>query len=427
MNAASAVGVQVVGFGPAAMGIAVAADRFDLLDRLLDSGLVFLERWPDRATAAAARFPWRILSNSPGRDFLESIRREGAFAPVLRARAASAIVAAPKRPVWLRHVSALLRDLGDRLEALQAARGRGGVRYGAVVARIAIDRAGLFTSYDAAGAPLVRSRAVVLATGARERIEEARALLPEGATIVASSAVLAGDLAPVEAAICAGAPVVILGSSHSAFGVAELILRTHGKLTATGQVKIAVKGEVALYHASLEEARASGSSPAVHAVCRERGEVNRFNGLRGPAKELCLRIRGDRERRVAIADVAALPRSFARETLFISALGYTPTSPPLFGADGAPITLATEPGFSTDEKGQLLTPRRELAAPWAFGIGLGHPHLDGSMRPRVGLNCFHGPDAARIVRGALYRTGRTSEGTETPSTDSGCQLAQPWR
>ena len=107
--------------------------------------------------------------------------------------------AAGDGPGWLPDVSALLQDLGDRIESLCDGEGRSGVRYGTEVARVVVERDGAFTTCDAAGARLVTSRSLVVAAGARERVDFVQGLAPPGAAIVES--ISARQRAP-----CAPAP-----------------------------------------------------------------------------------------------------------------------------------------------------------------------------------------------------------------------------
>jgi hypothetical protein len=403
----TAAAVQVIGFGPAAMGIAVAADRAGVLDELLDAGLIFLERSPDRWSAARRRFSWRILSNSSGRDFVASIARDGALGGVLLSSPGGRIVAAGDGPVWLPDVSDLLHELGDRIEAACARRGGGGVRYGAEAARVVVETDGSFTTYDAAGAALSTSRSLVVAAGAEERLSALRTVVPPQATVVESGRVLAGDLGPVTSAVRDAAAVVIVGSAHSAFAVADLILRSLGGSVRAGQIRVMYRGEIALHFRSLAEAHAHGVIPAHHQICPERGEVNRFNGLRGRARDLYLRVCDGRERRVSLVAAAAGAASAAPPgALFVAATGYVTRRLPFARRDRGPIALAGDDARSVDDACRLLTANGE-ALPGAFGIGLGHPRTDSGLHRRAAINCFHGADAAAIVSAALARAAHS--------------------
>jgi len=219
--------------------------------------------------------------------------------------------------------------------------------------------------------------------------------------------VLAGDLGPVASAVRDGAAVVIVGSAHSAFAVTDLILRSLGGSVRAGQIRIVHRGEVALHFRSVAEARAHGVIPARHQICTERGEVNRFNGLRGRAKGLYLHVCDGRERRVSLVDaggsatVAAPPGA-----LLIAASGYVRRRLPFARRDRGPIALASDHARSVDDACRLLTASGE-ALPGAFGMGLGHPRTDPGLHRKVGINCFHGADAAAIVSAVLARPADT--------------------
>ena len=171
-----------------------------------------------------------------------------------------------------------------------------------------------------------------------------------------------------------------------------------------GQIHIAHRGPVALYYPTVAAAAADGFDPPARDVCAERGEVNRFNGLRGAALELFRSARAGREPRVILHDLGCgAGVDVAGDALFISAVGYAPRALPFVDADGAPIALGGGvEGRAVDRTCRLLT-GDGAPLPGAFGLGLGYPRVDASARRRVGVNCFHGGDGADIMRAVLER------------------------
>jgi hypothetical protein len=410
------------------MGLVVAADRMRALGPLLDNGLMFLERAPDRSAAARRRFPWRILSNSPGREFLESIRADGAFSEVLASHAAVRIAARPHWPVWLPDVAEVLNQVGDTLEQLCAGHAASTVLYGAEVESVTVEADGTFTAHGTGATPLLNSRYLVVATGADERVAEAAGLAPPGAVVVPSGAILAGDLGPVAAAIDAGRRVVIVGSSHSAFGVAHVLLRDLGPRTANGQLIIGHRGAVPLFFTSAAEARHEGIDPQLDEICPDTGAVNRFNGLRAQAKDLYRHVRDGVERRVRIVHAQEVEPDWAvSDPLLVAAAGYSPRPVRLrFMRPSGPTFTSIELGTCVDDRCRLVT-ESGRTVPGAYGIGIGYPRMDSSGCGKVGINRFHGPDGADIVR-AVLDSGAAASLEESPLDQPASRAsAQRWR
>lgn len=413
MTSPGLVGVQVVGFGPAGIGVAVAADRHGVFERLLAEGLVFLERARDTSTAAAQRFPWCALSNSPGVDFLSSIAENGVFSDVLAGAAARRLAECGASPVWLKDVSLLLEELAARVEQSCRRTCRSAVLYGADVASVSVEEDKTFTSFDAAGHPLVRSRAIVIATGASERLGDADPYARAGARVVASGAVMAGALAPVAACLANGRRVTILGSSHSAFGVADVLLRELGANVQPGQIRIVCRRRAELYFSSADEARSLGLEPEPASICPESAAVNRYNGLRGGARSLCIRVRNAEESRIVLTEDRYFhPSEVSAGDVLISATGYAPRRVRFRTAEGQPLMLRFSRCFGLVNDACQLLSRQGKVMPGAFGIGIGYPRLDAAGRGRIGLNRFHGPDGSEIVGGIVEHLEDRSSTTE---------------
>ncbi|MGX7825342.1 FAD/NAD(P)-binding protein [Actinokineospora sp. 24-640] len=380
--------VQVIGFGPAGLGLPLAADRLGRLDELGAAGLVFLDRARHAEALRVSRFPYLIDSNSPAGDFTAAVDPDGRFGPVLRRPAAAELRARAAEPVPLRLVGAYLGDMADNITTWLRT-GAGEVRYGRAVATVR--RHGTtFTSYDAEGRPITDSRSVVLATGAREAVE-VPGVPPE--RVVASAAVLAGRRRAEP-----GGHAVIVGGSHSGFAVADVLLRKHGVAGVT-----VVHRGLSLGFASLADlAGMDAALFAPSAVCRETGRVNRFTGLRSRARELCLAVLAGSEPRVRLcADgtpEAAL--ALAEATLVVSASGYRSAVPALYD-DEHPVPVTRLGGAAlVDDQCRVLGPDGPIAGVHGLGIGFARLHHTGERR--VGVNVFHGPDAGDILANLLH-------------------------
>jgi hypothetical protein len=368
--------VQVIGFGAAALGLPIAADRTGRLAGLLRRGCVFMDgREPDEWTSLGYDIP----SNSAGADFLSCIHPAGAFAGALHTPQARALAAAGARPVSLLTASAFLQDLADRV-----ARHAGAVRFGRRVDHIVVDAGGVFHSRDAAGRTLARSARAVLAVGAAPR--------PAVDGSVTSDAFLRGHcVARCKAAVAEGHRIWIVGGSHSAFSVAGMVLREWGDELGPGQVWIDARSRVHLY------AECAQATDAADIVDPGTGEVNRFRGLRGPARDLYRAIAAGDERRVLLTE-GRTAHPADRPELMISARGYVARPVPVRTETGESLVDPADPAVDLD--GRVLDRRTGTPVPGLFALGLGYRHLapDGTARyPRAALNIFHGEASDRIL------------------------------
>lgn len=415
--------VQVIGFGPATLGLPLAADRMGELDRLAAHGMTIVDRAISPAVLRAGRFPFLVESNSAARDFVAGVDPAGRFGDVLDRPAGRRLVEHGDRPVPLRHVGEYLADLAD--EVAGWLRGStGGIRYGREVRRIRRNTDGTFTSLCTAYRPVVRSHAVVLATGATE--DTARHGVP-GDRLVPSARLLMGDLGQVEHALRAGGPVVILGGSHSGFVAADMVLARQGGAVRPGQITV-VHRQIALAFSSVAELAAAG--PLAEAppmgpslVCPETGVVNRFNGLRGSARRLCAATLAGTEDRVRLcpAGTAEARRAIAGAAVVVHASGYRGTAPEVVDADGTVIALRRERGcLAVDENCQVLGPHGSVAG--VHGLGIGFARGDEHGQRRTAINVFHGRDAEDIVRSLLQRASIVK-----PVTRKGPQHVQSHR
>ncbi|MEU3523140.1 FAD/NAD(P)-binding protein [Streptomyces sp. NPDC038707] len=424
--------VQVIGFGPATLGLPLAADRMGELSSLATHGMTFVDRAFGPGVLRTSRFPFLIESNSPARDFVAGVDPAGRFGEVLDRPAGRKLVEQGERQVPLQHVGEYLADLADEITGWLDGTA-GGISYGREVRRVRRNADGTFTSLCTAGRPVLRSHAVVLATGATE--DTARHGVP-GDRLVPSARLLAGDLDQVGHAVRAGRPVVVVGGSHSGFAAVGLMLARYGGAVRPGQITV-VHREIALSFPGVAELAAAGplaGTPPMKrpVVCRETGAVNRFSGLRGAARQLCLAVLARAEARVRLcpAGTAEARRAIAGAAVVVHSSGYRGTAPEMVEADGTPVPLEREHGCITvGEACRVLGPKGPLAG--VYGLGIGFARRDAGSERRVGINVFHGQDAEDIVTSLLTRastvrpaTGPATAPAAPPTTRKGLRHGQ---
>ncbi|MFG3430462.1 hypothetical protein [Streptomyces californicus] len=391
--------LQVVGFGPAALGIPIAADRAGLLDDLMREGCVFIDR---RARGEWRSLDYDIRSNSVAGDFLEGLSPDGRLRTVLRSPEARALQEAPDQPVALRVAARFLartaREIADYTVRFDGAH----THFSTVVDHLRRDADGLFHSRDARGRTLALSRSAVIAVGARPRAGAAP-------RTVTSEAVLRRECdARCEAAAAAGVMIDVLGGSHSAFSTVGLLLREWGHLLRPGQIRVHTRSEVLVYRPQARAAAADGrtgaaggtpgTGPALATAAPGARPLHRFAGLRGESEALYRAVRCGAEPRVRLlrhpeeAGPAASP-------LTIAATGYRARRLPVLDARGEPLFPPGE--AAVDDEGRVLDGRGR-PVPGLFGIGLGHcspagPEGGGGDYPMAAVNIFHGRTADRIT------------------------------
>ncbi|GEM_PF-2123216 len=391
---------QVIGCGPGALGIAVAADRLKLLDTLLDQGIAFLEKAPTPKELFRQRFPFQIESNSVAEDFLKAIETEGIFAEVCKNENSRFVYSRIGSTLPLENIRMLMNDLTKAFLEKCCFSGTSGIFFGREIESIRLSADGTATTYGRSGIPIAQSRNVVIATGAVESLPAPDDSVDGGKIrYLPSSHVLSGMFSEVEEQIRDGRTIAILGGSHSAFSVAVLLLECFGSQFKQDRIRIYHKG-VHLYFSSILEAIESGYSIAGAQIFRATGEVNKFHGLRGKAKELYQQVVSGRESRVQVRDSSLFPQRphfTDAPILAIQAIGYRSRKIGLVDDAGAPIRVFEYRNCQmVDPQCRLLaengSPIRNL-----YGIGIGHARLSENREFKIGVNFFHGPDGETIV------------------------------
>jgi hypothetical protein len=377
---------QVVGLGPAALGIAVAADRVGVLPALLSDGLLFLESQRSLLALCCQRFPFVIPSNSTAAEFLEAIAPSGSFARAMTSAPAMALRAAANHTIALQQVGQLMNELTATLAELCRASGRSAIRFSSHVQRVVRGRDGLFTTLSSDGTVFGVSRRLVFATGAIEDFELAQAASgADPSMIVLSSSVLRGELDRVAAAVEAGFNIYVLGSSHSALSAVAVVLAAYRDRLRPGQIGLVCR-DVKLYEPPVPDA----------------AERHRFDGLRGEARSQYERIVQGDEPAVELIAPAAF-RARPRRALYISAIGYTCRAVEVHDEQAGPLPLWTDvKGLRVGDDCTVLD-LGGVPIPNLYALGTGHARRDSDGAARVGINVFHGEDGLEIVRSLLRR------------------------
>jgi len=362
--------LQVIGFGPSSLGVLVAADRRGILSELLDQGVVFIDK-----SSEFEGLKYDIASNTAATDFLSGINDEGVFREILLSDDADYLNRLNRKTVNLLVANRALKQL--RAKALNIIEDHRHSTFSleTTISHLERDSNGLFTSYNLAGHPVAQSKNVLIATGA----QETSAPLADWLSTIKGQFYLSSDvLSPnepsfIQPALRNGAPITIIGGSHSAFSVAERLIRKYGNAIAESQIRILRR---------------------------------RQTRLRSNARSLYVRIKKRLENRIEILDSAlnGPPNFDCEEAVYISACGYAPVDIPVVPKGGGnPVVFAKECGqFLIDPKHRLLDidlhPLEGL-----YGIGIGRTkRIEGNSpfpgtKFKVSVKYFHSAGANSIL------------------------------
>lgn len=385
--------LQIIGFGPAALGLFITADRNGRLRQMLDCGVQVHER-------SGSLEQWDCLSyeieaNSPIADFLAGIRRDGAFAQCLQQPQVQRWLQAPDQVVPLVQVSAFLRQLAQVIIELCLAHPNAAVHFAHGVEAIRCE-AGGFTVSGSWGSR--SSRYLVLACGARVRDLQHQQGVSTASTLC-SDRVLRGQVDPaLLQALEQGRAVVVLGGSHSAFSVVGYLLERFAGWLGPGSIQVLCRRRPALWAAST---RVAAPLRAQDRVDEDSGEVNRFCGLRGAAQDTLLQIEAGARASVVLHIGATDPQPWlARGALLINATGYRPRVPGLLDGQGRQLSLDQLDGNLCKHPQTHELTVGGAAVPGLFGTGLGFSDRRGETL-EVGVNFFHGRCAGNILHAVL--------------------------
>ncbi len=392
--------VQTVGFGPAALGLPVAADRHGALHPLLDAGVAFLDDGRGEYPGPGERLNFVCDSNSPAEDFLAGIRPGGALCETLESRQGLVLQEFGSAPVPLCHVAGFLHVVRGVVQQLSARAKGSDVSFGRRVASLRLHKDGTVSSEDNCRRTIARSAHALLATGAEEVLHPWLARRDASRTMV-SGQVLGGtrlhDLQDVVRT--SRDPFWILGSSHSSFAVAALLVDRFGDLLDSGRIVVMSRNPVPVYYPSARAADVGGHARDLREIDPETGEVNRFTGIRSRARALYFDILSGRERRVAVRPATPeVLQAAPDEAVVIQATGYDWRQVPVLDSAGKEIPLKiVDRQLVVDCTGSVLTTTDEaLPSLSALGHGVSRRGV-----PRKGahtaVNVFHGRDADQVV------------------------------
>ncbi|CRI58557.1 hypothetical protein [Pseudomonas sp. CCOS 191] len=392
--------LQIIGFGPAALGLFIAADRERQLPALLSLGIDVHERSPSVAQWDCLAYD--IQANSPIQDFLQGIRPDGAFAECLRQSEVRDWLQDPSRILQLESISAFLRQLAQVVIAVCADHPATSVTFGRRVDAVQASDSG-FICQGNWGRSF--SRYLVLACGARGRplqltcADLRQTVERHWPTPLCSDGVLRGQAdAQLRDAVGQGRQILVLGGSHSAFSTVEYLLRRLGSELAPRSLHVLCRKRPGLWQVPGTPASQLLPDDVVDTVS---GEVNRFRGLRGKARQTLLEVESGRQPAVVlhVGEPDLEPWRLAAP-LLINATGYEPRMPELRDSLGQPMALDT---WQDNHRKHPLTheltsngqPIRGL-----FGTGLGFADQQGATI-EVGVNFFHGRCANNILKAVL--------------------------
>jgi hypothetical protein len=284
-------------------------------------------------------------------------------------------------------------------EAIRRTVGSERVWSGHRVVRVTVEQGKVITHLS--GGLRVRSRVAVLATGIREVLHPDLKFWP-------SQVMLSRQLiehGPPPAWAKQAIRLVIVGGSHSAYAVANL-LRQPKVLAPGSKVTLLHRGPAKLFYNSLGDYAAVDHSP-LEAVpdlrrdlCAETGNVFRYSGLRHGARDTFLSIAAGHLPGFYQLQSAQLSTAYdglnEPADLIVQALGYKSNVLPLV-VNGIETPMCGSAGIvELDTDGRLLVPG-ETRLP-LFVIGMNpYPYDDNSLTP-TGQYVLRGEQILRALR-----------------------------
>lgn len=409
---------QIIGFGPGAVSLLVAADRIGVLDDLLRAGLVIHEKAKSSDALLQRGINYDIISNSYAIEFIDGISNNGLLAPILQSPIARLLHQIGEAPVSLQLVVALQAQIRERIISLFNDYPQSQILFGSEVSHIRQ----LKTAYElhcTRYEPMCSSH-LVLASGGAPTMP---AMIEQLAQMTATPMLSADDFLRPQGCVLLpeqARSIAVVGSSHSAFSVLHKLLEEH---LAEGQcLKLLFRDSIRRMHLSVEAAQHAGEIFDVKQdVCPSSGRVFRFQGLYTRSRRLYEQIIAGQHPQVELIhcpDLQSMQEALKGIDVVIPATGYAPRIPPLENALGQSLHLGSNgsatyvnaEGAVCDSNGQVLP------GLWGIGLGfgrkqpfIGEPSYQGAP---VGINIFQGPDGAAICKQlaeTLFETERHIE------------------
>jgi hypothetical protein len=359
--------VVIVGGGPAGLAPLLAAHRRGLLAELLKQGVTVVEQ--SGAVGEGTIGHWCINSDSTGFTFADCLAGPpgGELAALRTHPITKQLLEAGDGTVPLRSAGEFLALVGLTLNKVIASAPNSRVltRCKAISTRRIANGWLTQVRNEATGREqTIRSRNVVLATGASQPEQRLRAESVAGANflerwgekLLQSSDVLTpSGFAALSARLAAlGRPprVAIVGGSTSAAAVAHALLNRMPDVTfGPNGVTIAHRRELRIFYPSVNAALADGYNEfGPDDICPVSGRVFRLAGFRLGSRELIMRARGIgglppeprlRLHRLGVDD-AASQTLLDHADLVIAALGYRPHALPVFDESQNPVPLLSQ-------------------------------------------------------------------------------------
>jgi hypothetical protein len=398
----------VVGNGPAAIGIFVAAARAGRLQELLNRGVAVVGNTPSIGSGKLGEY--KIRSNSPGGDFLEPFEAsiDRCFEEALAGENAQELRRNEDQILPLNAIGRFIDCVGRRVHELLE-------QHPACV-----------YLHEAAGAVqtqpdgsirvitdkhILSAQSVVLATGGRPKAKDANGTINADAYLRNPN--------EVHNTLEDAAEIRVIGSSHSAFSVAHTLLQHSAENGINIRVRIQHRSPIRLFYDLQKETPPEWYGYSAEDVCPKTNRLHRFGGLRGDARQLYLRIQAGEETRVLFESGNSAENSFTGAT--IDATGYETNLLPLIDHDGKPISLALSEDGQTNVNayGGVKASDQEVV-PNIYGIGLGYGiRPNGIGEPRFngrldGVNVYWGPVGEAITQSILDRRSKCTEVLSSP-------------
>lgn len=361
--------VQVVGNGPAALGLPLRELEHDSNTKLCLIG--------PRRDFGEGNLCYNIEANSAAKDFIEVLPSSIRVAVEEALGCDNHLFRFSEDCHSLEAVSELLRAIGEALQDAYQVRQEVPFTLDRHVAYLRQTGRNEVTSYDSLGEPLVTSQDAVISIGARQKPLNLGQNQPK---LELSDEILRLFDEALDERF-SDKKVVILGGAHSAFSVADNL----HEFAQPEWVKILHRSPVKPYFATESAAEASGY---VFEPCQlDEGKVNRFDGIRGRAKDFYEQLSSAEG--VSGFSLLQYEGELNAETcldeadVIIQATGYTPRTIPIFDRHGRSV----EPNpIDTKERFSGL----KLEKSQIFYNGL-------AVTPRDGVNLFQSAFANRIL------------------------------
>ena len=408
--------LQIIGFGPAALGLFVAADRGYRLSEFLDSGIQIHERAPSLHHWRSLKY--YIPSNSPAGEFLTGIRKDGIFSDILESDAGKYLSNNAYRTVCLSKVSDFLKLLMYRVKHIIDEHPSCHLHWSSYVSTLQVDD--VFMCNAPNGKSIV-SRHLVVSTGSKQRQLEQSSIskFPTYSSEALQRGILDEDIIEY---LQNGYTPIVVGGSHSGFSTAGFILDRFGKyfsetnpfyLYSRSPIKQMLTRREAQHIAINDNDR----------IDPETGDINKFSGVRHNARELYRKVMQGHEKRLVIKIADNINPHNVLRPIIISAIGYRPTPPRIIDSENKVISIDLLPSGSSVTKDPITQELQHQGNKIsnAFGMGLGYSDI-GSDGEQVGVNFFHGDTASKLVTHLLKRI--TVETTKDKTLQSARSLAR---